>query len=253
MTSRATPPAVVHEYPLPVDTSRVCDLPMHERPRELAERVGMENVSDQVLIALILRSGIHGRSVLRIAQDLILHYGSLPALSLASVDELAQFKGLGQVRAQVLKAALEIGTRIRDEENAPKKRMTAPADVAEAIRPLLRGREGETFWLLILDAKNGLKQRPREITRGILDASLVHPREVFREAIRTSASSVIVAHNHPSGDPAPSREDLRITRNLIECGKIIDIKLLDHIILGCDPERDSYSFVSLREDGLVTF
>lgn len=237
----------------PVCPFRVCDMPTHERPRELAERVGIENVSDHILIALILRSGIQGKSVLQIANELMRNYGSLQALSRISTDELAQYKGMGRVRAQVLKAALEIGLRVRGGPALPKKRMATPSDVAAVMHPLMRCREEESFWLLILDVKNGMKQGPLEISRGTLDASLVHPREVFREAIRTAGASVIVAHNHPSGDPTPSSDDIKVTRNLIECGKIVDIQLLDHIILGCDPETDSFRYLSMREEGLLSF
>ena len=242
-----------HEYPVPVCPSRICDLPMQERPRELTERVGIENVSDHILIALILRSGIKGKSVVQVAGDLMKQYGSLPVLAGVSVNELAQYKGMGPIRAQVLKAALEIGLRIKTVQSVPKKRMTAPADVAEVMHSMIRSRAEESFWLIILDVKNRMKQRPLEISRGILDGSLVHPREVFREAIRTSGASIIVAHNHPSGDPTPSSEDIRITRNLIECGKIVDIKVLDHIILGCDPDTDSFHYLSIREEGLLSF
>lgn len=241
------------QYPISQTCFRVRDIPEQERPRELADRVGVENVSDHVLIALILRSGVRGRNVIQIAEELLRKYGSLQALARVSTDELAQQAGVGRVRAQVLKAALEIGLRAKGGPSSAGKRITTPSDVADVMHALIRLREEESFWLLILDVKNRMKQRPLEISRGTLDASLVHPREVFREAVRTAGAAVILVHNHPSGDPAPSPDDIRVTRTLIECGKIVDIRVLDHIILGCDPQTDALRYISMREDGLAPF
>jgi len=232
---------------------RVCDVPARQRPRELFERVGPEGVPDDVLVALILRSGVQGLSVIELARGLVQHYGSLTALAQASVNELAEFPGMGKVKAQVLKAALELARRTAEEATPERATINTPADAAAVLRERARSREEEIFWVLPLDAKNRLKRPPFEITRGLLDASLVHPREVFREAIRSSCAAIVLCHNHPSGDPQPSAEDIRVTRQIVEAGKIVNIDVMDHIILGRQRSKGDLDFFSMREAGLVKF
>jgi DNA repair protein RadC len=170
-----------------------------------------------------------------------------------SVSDLAQVDGISTVKAQILKAALELGRRVGTETTAARIKISTPGDVYALLRHRAVTLGREVFWVLLLDAKNALKCQPIDVTAGILDASLVHPREVFREAVRSAAAAVVLAHNHPSGDPAPSAEDLRITRQLVEAGGVVDIKVLDHVIVGrCGtPHPDGY--LSLREAGLVKF
>jgi len=129
----------------------------------------------------------------------------------------------------------------------------APADVARLMSETARPLEQEVFWVLLLDAKNRLKTQPQVVSRGLLDASLVHPREVFQVAIRANTAAVILVHNHPSGDPTPSAEDLRVTRQLVAAGKVVDIKVLDHIVVGKGAGAAEDGFVSMRESGLVDF
>lgn len=232
---------------------RVKDLPVRLRPRELCERLGMENVPDDTLVALILRSGIRGVSVVELAQRLLCEYGTLTGLARISTAELAAHPGMGPVRAQVLKAALELARRLAEERAPERPFIRTPEDAAAVLRERARGLQEESFWVLLLDTKYRLKRVPVEISRGLLNASLAHPREVFREAIRASCAAVVLAHNHPSGDPAPSAEDRRLTTQLIEAGRIIDISVLDHIILGWRSPGQGPDYFSFRESGLADF
>jgi DNA repair protein RadC len=232
---------------------RVLDIPQRQRPREIFDRVGPEKVEDDVLVALVLRSGVAGMSVVELAKRLLQHYGSLTALSQASVSELAEMPGMGKVKAQVLKAALELAKRLSQESVPDKVTVSTPGEAAGLLRDEARSREEEAFWVLALDAKNRLKRPPFEISQGILDASLIHPREVFKEAIRSSSAAIVLAHNHPSGDPQPSAEDIRVTRQIVEAGKIVDIDVLDHVILGRRKRDGETDYFSMREAGLVNF
>jgi DNA repair protein RadC len=232
---------------------RVRDIPEHERPRELIDRVGVSAAPDHVLIAVLLRSGIQGTSVIQLAYSVLKQYGSLKDVALAPVEELARIRGMGKVRAQVLKAALELGQRIHDAESSVQQRISDPESAARLFHRCLRDRETESFWLILLDSRNKVIRQPVEISRGSLDASIVHPREVFRDAVKASSAAIVVAHNHPSGDTTPSAEDLKITRKLVEAGKIVDIGVLDHIILASNHDNNHLSFLSMREEGLVSF
>lgn len=232
---------------------RVRDMPECLRPREEMERLGREHVSDDVLLAIILRSGVRGVNVVTLARRLLKKHGSLSALAGASLAELAEETGMGPVKAQVLAAALEIARRLGEESAPIRAQIKTPRDAANLLKNHARVLDVEVFWVLLLDAKNHLKGRPLETTRGVLDASLVHPREIFREAIRSAAAAVVLAHNHPSGDPAPSAEDIRITKQLVGAGKIIDIKVLDHVIIGKSSAPGTDNFFSMREEGSVSF
>jgi len=229
------------------------EVPESERPRELFDRLGAEQAEDRHLLAIILRSGVRGRSVMDLADGLLNEYGSLGALAGASVDDLRAIHGMGRVRAQVVKAALELARRLGARGDAAAAPVRTPEDAALLLRHQAITRDVESFWVLLLDRKYRLRRPPLEITRGILDASLVHPREVFKEAIRTSSAALVLVHNHPSGDPTPSPEDVRITRQLVEAGRIVDIEVLDHIILGRAGEDRPRDFLSLRESGFVAF
>jgi DNA repair protein RadC len=229
------------------------DVPERRRPRELLDRLGPHAVPDDVLLAIILRSGVKGCNVMHLAGELLDRYGTLTALSQQSIDELASIHGMGRVKAQVLRASLELARRLVEEATPEEVVVNEPGEAAAVLREYARPQEREVFWALLLDTKYRLKRAPVEITSGLLDASLVHPREVFREAIRSGSAGVVVAHNHPSGDPTPSSEDVRITRQLVEAGKIINISILDHVILGRRRHKDELDFFSMRESGLVEF
>ncbi len=257
----SSPPVIVEsavpksgiEYSAEPYPSRVRDLPPRLRPREIMERMGAANVPDQVLLAILLRAGTSGFNVVDLAGHLLVRYQSLTALSMASTEELIEVKGMGPVKAQILKAALELARRLSEEATAENPKISTPEEAARLVRERARTCEEEIFWILLLDTRSRLKRPPVEVSRGLINASLVHPREVFKEAIRTSCAAVILAHNHPSGDPSPSAEDLRVTRQLVEAGKIIEIDVLDHVILGRRRDPDGTDFVSLRESGLVKF
>jgi DNA repair protein RadC len=246
-------PRVPASYPV-TSLSRIKDAPSRQQPRELFDRLGAEHVSDDVLIALLLRSGTRNLNVADLAKYMLSEYGSLTELSKASVDELIErAPGIGRVKAQIVKAALELAKRLAEEKTQSLPVVRTPDEAAAVLREQMRSREEESFWILMLDTKNGLRRPPREVSRGILDASLVHPREVFKEAIRCNSAAIILAHNHPSGDPTPSTEDIQITKKLVEAGELIEIAVLDHIILGRSHHQRDPDFVSLRETGLVTF
>lgn len=239
---------IIEETPL-----RVRDMPERLRPREELDRRGVEHVSDYDLLAIILRSGVRGVNVVALSRQLLKKYGSFTELAKASVDELSAVKGMGKVKAQVLASALEIAKRLSRESIPDRCRVRTPEDAARLLREEARTLEHEVFWALMLDAKNYLKSTPVDITKGLLDASLVHPREVFREAVRSATAAIVLVHNHPSGDCTPSAEDIRITKQLVEAGKIVGIKVLDHVVLGRSGPGGDKNFLSMREEGIVDF
>jgi DNA repair protein RadC len=232
---------------------RVCDMPANQRPREFMEKVGRENVPDDILLAILLRTGTKGVNVVELARKLLEQYGTLTALASAPEDEIAQIKGIGKVKAQILSAAMELAVRLSTEKNTVIATIKSPADAVRLLRDKARTLDKEVFWVLPLDIKNQLKREPICISEGVLDASLAHPREVFRSAICRGAAAIIIAHNHPSGDPTPSPEDIRITREMVEAGKIVDITVLDHIIIGKPDANRKSDYVSIRETGIVDF
>lgn len=228
-------------------------VPEQARPREIFERLGPEAMSDQQLLAIILRSGVRGRSVMDLANGLLHEYGSLQGLAEVSTNDLRAIHGMGPVRSQVVKSALELARRLAVVPTSVAPTVRTPEEAASLLRHEAQTSDVESFWVLLLDRKYKLRRPPVRITRGILDASLVHPREVFKEAIRSSSAAIVLVHNHPSGDPTPSNEDLRITRQLVEAGRVVDIEVLDHVILGRRHGTDGRDFLSLRESGLISF
>ncbi|MEI6970922.1 MAG: DNA repair protein RadC [bacterium] len=246
--------------PLPGDSAgtpkvsyAVREMPERLRPREEMERLGVKGISDVALLAIILRGGVQGQNVVRIAEELLLKHQTLTGIANAPQEDLLRIRGIGKVKAQVLAATLELAKRLIDEGVSTNTAVRTPEDAAGLLREEARTLSKEVFWVIMLDAKNRLKVPPQEVTQGLLDASLVHPREVFKKAILSSSAAVILAHNHPSGDPCPSAEDIRITRQLVEAGKIVDIKVLDHIILGNPEAHQQGGFTSMREAGVVEF
>lgn len=231
----------------------VREMPERLRPREEVERLGVEGVSDAALLAIILRGGVRGQNVIRIAEELLQKHKTLTGIANAPQVDLLEIRGIGPVKAQVLSATLELAKRLIDEGVSHNTAVRTPEDAAGLLREKARTLSKEVFWVIMLDAKNRLKGQPVEISEGLLDASLVHPREVFKKAILSTSAAVILAHNHPSGDPTPSAEDIRITRQLVEAGKIIDIKVLDHVIIGNPEAHRQGGFLSMREAGLVEF
>jgi len=232
---------------------RAKDLPVALQPREKFDRVGPENLSDSDLLALLLRTGTTGLNVVELAELLLMQYGSLSALSRASAAELQKIHGIGKEKAKILKAALEMGRRLVQENVGENPRITSPEEVASVLRERARGLDREVFWVLLLNIKNRLIAPPAEVSKGTLNSSLIHPREIFKPAIQHSAANLILSHNHPSGDPSPSAQDIKITKTLIEAGKTMEISVLDHIIIGRKTREGTDDFLSLRESGLVEF
>jgi DNA repair protein RadC len=232
---------------------RANDLPKALQPREKFDRLGPENLSESDLLALLLRTGTAGTNVVQLAEALLMQYGSLSALSRSSIAELQKIHGIGKEKAKILKAALEIGRRLVQENVGENPRIASPEEAAAVLRERARSLDREVFWVLLLDTKSRLMSPPCEVSKGTLNSSLVHPREIFKPAIQHSAASVILAHNHPSGDPSPSAQDIRITKKLIEAGKTMEIKVLDHLIMGRKTRDGANDFLSLRESGLAEF
>lgn len=232
---------------------RVKDLPKALQPREKFDRLGPENLSESDLLALLLRTGTTGLNVVELAETLLFQYGSLSALSRASTVELQKIRGIGKEKAKILKAALEMGRRLVQENVGENPRIVTPEEAAAVLRERARGLDREVFWVLLLDIKSRLMAPPCEVSKGTLNSSLVHPREIFKPAIQHSAANVILAHNHPSGDPSPSAQDIKVTRHLIEAGRTMEIKVLDHVIIGRKTREGVDDFLSLRESGLVVF
>jgi DNA repair protein RadC len=220
------------------------DLPVSERPRERLQRLGVEALSAQEILALILGRGIAGESVMVTAQRLLSQFGSLKGIAGASLEELAQVKGIGIAKASQIKAAVELASRVEGySETANKPLVKTPDDVAGLVQGRLKGKKKEHFLAILLDTRNQLI-RVAEISVGSLDSSIVHPREVFKEAISASAAAVVFVHNHPSGDAEASEDDVRLTKRLAEAGEIMGIDVLDHIIIG------GKSYVSMKREGL---
>jgi len=220
------------------------DLPISERPRERLQKFGVEALSAQEILSLILGRGIAGESVMMTAQRLLSRFGNLKGIASASVEELSQVKGIGIAKASQIKAAFELTNRLEDySETGDKPLVKTPEDVASVVRGRLRRKKKEHFLALLLDTRNRLI-KVSEISIGSLDASIVHPREVFKEAISASAASVIFVHNHPSGDPEASEDDIELTKRLTKAGNIIGIDVLDHVIIG------NRNFLSLKREDL---
>lgn len=216
----------------------VHDLPLSERPRERFFKLGSEALSSQEILALILGRGTKGESVMVTAQKLLSEFGNLKNIAAASVEELTKIKGIGPAKAAQIKAAFELSRRLENSfDEGPKITVKSPDDAIKAARSQLKGKKKEHFLVLCLDTRNHLINT-HQVSIGSLDCSIVHPREVFKEAISSCAASVIFVHNHPSGDPTPSEDDIKLTKRLIEAGEIMGIEVLDHIIV-CDRDYAS--------------
>lgn len=220
------------------------DVPHEERPRERMKRYGAENLSNTELIAILLRTGIKGQSVIAVSEAIMQKAGSLKDLLEMDLEELSAIKGVGEAKAIQLKAGLELGRRLSRLNVLDRPKISSPQDAAKYMMDAMRFLHQEHFVVLFLNTKNQVIAQ-ETIFVGTLNSSLVHPREVFREGIRKSAASIILLHNHPSGDPTPSKEDLDVTDRLVECGRLLGIEVLDHIVIG------DGVFVSLKEKGYM--
>lgn len=218
--------------------------PPHERPRERLYWQGVEALADAELLALQLGSGVRGRSAVDVAREMLATYGSLAEVAAREVAELARHRGVGLAKAARLAAAFELARRLRARTPGERVALATPEAVYRAYAPLMEHLKREVFRIALVDAQNRLL-RDCVISEGTLTASLVHPREVFKPALLESAAGVILLHNHPSGDPAPSREDVLLTRQLAECGHLLGLRVLDHVVVGRG------AWVSLAERGVL--
>ena len=224
----------------------VRDLPPEERPREKLLSQGPRALSNAELLAILLRSGTKKKSVLRIAEEILAHIKEqgLSAMVHISAVELAKIDGVGKVKAATLQAAVELGRRLSMQSAGKIQVIHGPEDVAQFALPRFRFEQKEHFAVMLLNTKNHIIGMP-EVSVGSLSASVVPPREVFRAAIDYAAAAMILLHNHPSGDPTPSREDIAVTDRLVKAGKVMDIPVLDHVVLGRE------TFTSFKEKGLI--
>ncbi len=219
------------------------DMPVGERPRERLKHYGAAALSSAELLAIIFHTGVKGQNVLNLAQSLLAKHGGLLGLARASFADLCAEHGVGPAKVTQLKAAMELGRRLLIESPDARPQITAPADAANLVQLEMSLLEREEVRVLILDTRNRVLSIPT-IYVGSLNTNVVRVGELFREAINQNAASIIVVHNHPSGDPTPSPEDVNLTEMLVQAGELLDVEVLDHLIIG------QGRFVSLKERGL---
>lgn len=219
------------------------DLPQGERPRERLAHYGAAALSTAELLAIILRVGTDGENVIRVAEQLLVRFDGLPGLAQATVEELCQVKGVGVAKAVQVKAALELGRRLLVAAPHERPQILSPADAANLLMAEMSLLAQEHLRTLLLDSRNRV-MKIHTVYVGSLNAASVRVAELFREAIRANCASLILAHNHPSGDPTPSAEDVQLTRSAAEAGQLLGIDVLDHLIIG------RQRFVSMKERGL---
>lgn len=229
-----------------IEFSTIPDWPEHERPRERLLKYGAETLSDAELLAILIRTGKKHHTAVDLAQTLLSTFESLDRMASRSVADLRQHEkklGLGLAKAATIVAAFELGRRAASQ-STKKTRIHSPEDIANRYIPLMRETKKESFYVILLDSANHIL-REVKISDGILNSSLVHPREVFKPAIAEPAAAIILLHNHPSGNPEPSNEDVQITRQLVEAGKILSIPIHDHIIIAGN------TYASFAERGIL--
>ena len=224
------------------------DQPASERPRERLRALGPNAVSPAELIAILLRTGLQGANAVELGKQLLSKYGSLQALAQVSQNELQKIKGIGPDKAVTLAAAFTLARKMAEELRNESPLLDTPEAIARLLREQNRAAAVETFQIVLLNIRRRLID-VCEISQGTLDTLLVHPREVFKPAIAANAAAVVLAHNHPSGDPTPSEADIKVTRDLIRAGQLLKIDVLDHVILGHATRERAKDFVSLRELG----
>lgn len=225
-------------------TLTIKDLPADERPRERLVKYGAEALSNAELLAIILRVGTAEYSAIGLAEHMLGKFGGLKGIATASVEDLATIKGLGTAKGAQIKAMVELGRRLAASVGPSRPPVRCPQDVVDLLMPELRDQPQEQFKGVFLNSKNEVL-KVRTITVGSLNASVITPRELFREAISHNSASVIVAHNHPSGDPTPSKEDIDVTKRLVQAGEYVGIEVLDHVVLG------DGRWISLKERCLI--
>ncbi len=232
-----------------VKGSLIREIPEHDRPRERLDRLGADSLTDAELLAILIRTGRKGVSAVQLAESLIRQFGSLEGVARKSISEIAAVSGMGRTKAVTLKAAFAIHERVQRKDLTDRPLKT-PRDIYERMAEQVRFLDVEVLYGLALDSKLKLI-RSYVITRGLLNQTLVHPREVFREAIASSAAHLVLVHNHPSGDPRPSMDDIRATKDLVRAGEVLGIELIDHVVVGKPSAAYPTGFVSLKEMGVM--
>jgi len=223
---------------------RIRELPAHDRPRERLKQYGAASLSNAELLAIILRTGTPSESVLNLSTRLLAKFGGLSGLARAGLGELCLERGFGDAKGAQLKAALELGRRLVSTQPEERVSVKSPEDVANLLQAEMAFLEQEELRLVLLNTKNQVLSIPC-LYKGSVNTSLVRTGELFRQAIRENCPALIVVHNHPSGDPSPSPEDVNMTKQMIEAGKLLDIAVLDHLIIG------NGGYISLKEQGLA--
>jgi DNA repair protein RadC len=224
-------------------TYRIMDLAESERPRERLARLGPQSLSNAELIAILLRVGVQGENAVQVGQRLLQNLGGVTGLHSASLDEVKAEHGIGPAKAAQIKAAIELGRRLTVESPAERPTINSPDDAAALVQYEMSGLEQEELRVICLNTRNRV-QKIETVYRGSLNSSQVRVGEVFKGAIRRNVAAIIVVHNHPSGDPSPSPDDVAITRAIVEAGQLLDVQVLDHLVIG------QGCFVSLKERGL---
>ena len=217
---------------------------LHDRPREKLQRLGAPTLGDNELLAIIVGNGQPNASALDLANMMLADVGGIDGLARAHHDQLMRVRGIGAARAAQVMAAVELGRRTLTRAGRQRVQITTPRAVAELLLPLYGNRAVEQFGVVLLDTKHRV-MRTTVVTVGTLDASIVHPREIFREATAGGAAAIVVFHNHPSGDPEPSAEDVILTKRLVEAGTLMGIDVLDHIVLA------NVRYCSMKEEGYI--
>ena len=225
-------------------------MPDRERPRERLFALGPDALTDAELIAILLRTGLKGQSAIEVGRALVQQFGSLSELARASLGELQTIKGIGKDKAIALQSAFTLARRMAAEIQKTAPLMEGPDAIADLLREECRPYAVEHFFAILLDTRRRLIRKVH-LTNGTLDAAIVHPRDVFRHAVVANASAMVLAHNHPSGDPTPSKADITVTRDLVRAGQLIKIDVLDHIILGRRTDERPRDFVSMKELGYI--
>lgn len=225
-------------------TLKIMDLPENERPREKLLRYGTEALSNAELLAIILRTGSSNDNILNLSNRILKETGGLNGVLNCSIEDLLELKGIGEAKATQLLAIGELLKRFKSFKGGEQYKISQPKDAADYIMNDMRYLNQEHLKVIMLNTKN-IVLSVKDVSVGSLNSSIVHPREVFKEAIRKASASIIICHNHPSGDPTPSSEDISLTSRIKECGKLLGIELLDHIIIG------DGIYVSLKEKGVM--
>lgn len=226
------------------ESLKIMDLPTSERPRERLLRYGVEALSNSELLAIILRSGSKKESILNLSSRIIKENGGLNGLLSCTIDDFMSLYGIGRAKAAQLIALSELSKRFKSYKGGDEYKIMKPDDAAELVMEDMRYLKQEHLKVIMLNTKN-IVIFIKDVSVGSLNSSIVHPREVFCDAIRKSSASIIICHNHPSGDPTPSNEDINITHRLKESGKLLGIDLLDHIIIG------NGTYVTLKQKGIL--